>query len=83
MDPRYAKLDALLASREDGTDTFGNTGNLRIPVGTGFANSLKPEYTGVQRSSSTGNLVDVSSSSNDNNTSLSFSKVRRISFFAR
>ncbi|KAG0175397.1 hypothetical protein DFQ30_008789 [Apophysomyces sp. BC1015] len=41
-DERYAHLNSLLASREDGMDTFGNTGNLRIPFGSGFANSLQP-----------------------------------------
>ncbi|ORY98797.1 hypothetical protein BCR43DRAFT_488186 [Syncephalastrum racemosum] len=28
---RYAKLNALLANKEDGLDTFGNTGDMRIP----------------------------------------------------
>ncbi|KAI8148468.1 hypothetical protein BJV82DRAFT_592221 [Fennellomyces sp. T-0311] len=31
-DGRHAKLNALLANREDGMDTFGNTGNLRFPT---------------------------------------------------
>ncbi|KAI8143591.1 hypothetical protein BJV82DRAFT_610996 [Fennellomyces sp. T-0311] len=31
-DPRHAKLNSLLANRDDGQDTFGNTGNLRIPT---------------------------------------------------
>ncbi|ORZ22180.1 hypothetical protein BCR42DRAFT_487768 [Absidia repens] len=42
-DPRYAKLNSLLENREDGMDTFGNTGNLRVPFGTGYASTLKPE----------------------------------------
>ncbi|KAF7729882.1 hypothetical protein EC973_003616 [Apophysomyces ossiformis] len=42
-DPRYARLNSLLANKEDGMDTFGNTGNLRIPVGTGFASSMQPQ----------------------------------------
>ncbi|KAI8062151.1 hypothetical protein BC940DRAFT_309257 [Gongronella butleri] len=42
-DPRYAKLNSLLANRDDGLDTFGNTGALRVPVGTGFANSIKED----------------------------------------
>ncbi|KAI8090895.1 uncharacterized protein B0P05DRAFT_292211 [Gilbertella persicaria] len=33
----YSKLNAMLQNRDDGMDTFGNTGNLRIPYGTGFA----------------------------------------------
>ncbi|KAI9247006.1 hypothetical protein EDC94DRAFT_637615 [Helicostylum pulchrum] len=38
-DLKYAKLNALLSSKDDGMDTFGNQGNLRIPYGTGFASS--------------------------------------------
>ncbi|KAI8579886.1 hypothetical protein K450DRAFT_239548 [Umbelopsis ramanniana AG] len=43
-DTKFSKLNALLATGGDGLDTFGNTGNLRVPVGTGFANSMKLEY---------------------------------------
>ncbi|KAI9474229.1 MAG: hypothetical protein EXX96DRAFT_581112 [Benjaminiella poitrasii] len=39
-DLKYAKLNALLANKDDGMDTFGNQGNLRIPYGTGFAGSI-------------------------------------------
>ncbi|KAG1350442.1 hypothetical protein G6F62_003271 [Rhizopus arrhizus] len=39
-DLKYARLNALLANKDDGMDTFGNQGNLRIPYGTGFANSF-------------------------------------------
>ncbi|ORX53184.1 ENTH-domain-containing protein [Hesseltinella vesiculosa] len=43
-DARYAKLNSLLANRaDDGLDTYGNTGTLRIPVGSGFANSMKSQ----------------------------------------
>ncbi|CAO3660217.1 unnamed protein product [Umbelopsis vinacea] len=45
-DQKFSKLNALLASHGNGLDTFGNTGNMRIPVGTGFANSLKMDCTG-------------------------------------
>ncbi|KAG2205797.1 hypothetical protein INT47_003980 [Mucor saturninus] len=38
-DLKFAKLNALLANKDDGMDTFGNQGNLRIPYGTGFASS--------------------------------------------
>lgn len=39
-DGQHAGLADLLArGREDGMDTFGNTGNLRIPVGSGFHNT--------------------------------------------
>ncbi|CAO3595160.1 unnamed protein product [Absidia cylindrospora] len=41
--PRYAKLNSLLENREDGMDTFGNIGNLRVPFGTGYASTIKPE----------------------------------------
>ncbi|SAL98194.1 hypothetical protein [Absidia glauca] len=43
-DPRYTKLNSLLSNRDDGMDTFGNRGNLRVPFGTGYASTLKPEY---------------------------------------
>ncbi|KAJ8662183.1 hypothetical protein O0I10_001876 [Lichtheimia ornata] len=58
VDPRYAKLNSLLASGE-GQDTFGNTGNLRVPVGTGFANSMKTQPNGTAKSSSTSDLVGL------------------------
>ncbi|KAI8337457.1 hypothetical protein BC941DRAFT_425313 [Chlamydoabsidia padenii] len=45
-DPRYDKLNSLLGARDDGIDTFGNTGSLRIPLGTGFANTIKPQENG-------------------------------------
>ncbi|KAL7330697.1 hypothetical protein PS15p_205604 [Mucor circinelloides] len=40
QDAKYSKLNALLANNDDGLDSYGNRGNLRIPYGTGFANSL-------------------------------------------
>ncbi|KAI7900574.1 uncharacterized protein BX663DRAFT_458225 [Cokeromyces recurvatus] len=40
-DLKYAKINALLTpNRDDGIDTFGNQGSLRIPYGSGFANSI-------------------------------------------
>ncbi|KAI7888783.1 uncharacterized protein EV154DRAFT_516835 [Mucor mucedo] len=42
-DTSFSKLNSLLANRDDGMDTFGNTGNLRIPYGTGFASTLVPQ----------------------------------------
>ncbi|KAI7898651.1 uncharacterized protein BX663DRAFT_524257, partial [Cokeromyces recurvatus] len=39
----YSKLNNMLQNRDDGMDTFGNTGNLRIPFGTGFASTLLPQ----------------------------------------
>ncbi|CAO3577886.1 unnamed protein product [Absidia cylindrospora] len=45
-DPRYEKLNSLLGSKGDGMDTFGNTGSLRVPFGTGFANTIKPQENG-------------------------------------
>ncbi|CAO3693337.1 hypothetical protein CU097_015200 [Rhizopus azygosporus] len=45
-DSKYAKLNSLLANKDDGMDTFGNQGNLRIPYGTGFANSIGLQNTG-------------------------------------
>ncbi|KAI8374207.1 uncharacterized protein BYT42DRAFT_615385 [Radiomyces spectabilis] len=66
-DPRYAKLNALLASKDDGMDTFGNTGNLRIPYGTGFANSLQPQATGQSSATTaTGNTGDLLGLGTDN-----------------
>ncbi|CEG83968.1 hypothetical protein RMATCC62417_17830 [Rhizopus microsporus] len=45
-DSKYAKLNSLLANKDDGMDTFGNQGNLRIPYGTGFASSIGLQNTG-------------------------------------
>ncbi|SAM05431.1 hypothetical protein [Absidia glauca] len=45
-DPRYQQLNSLLGSRDDGMDTFGNTGSLRVPFGTGFATCIKPQENG-------------------------------------
>ncbi|KAI8078015.1 uncharacterized protein B0P05DRAFT_587631 [Gilbertella persicaria] len=53
QDVKYAKLNALLANKDDGMDTFGNQGNLRIPHGTGFANSFKP-FNSVEQSPANG-----------------------------
>ncbi|WVO13472.1 hypothetical protein L204_101089 [Cryptococcus depauperatus] len=50
-DAQHGQLASLLArGREDGLDTFGNIGNLRIPVGTQFHNSnrLAMQQTGAQ-----------------------------------
>ncbi|KAG1145755.1 hypothetical protein G6F38_005424 [Rhizopus arrhizus] len=41
----HERLNTMLLNREDGMDTFGNTGNLRIPHGTGYANSFNPTTT--------------------------------------
>lgn len=49
-DGQHSGLAALLArGREDGMDTFGNTGNLRIPVGSGFhpTNQMLFQQTGL------------------------------------
>ncbi|WWD02611.1 hypothetical protein V865_000651 [Kwoniella europaea PYCC6329] len=50
-DGEHSGLAALLAKgREDGLDTFGNVGNLRIPVGSQFHNSnrMAVQQTGAQ-----------------------------------
>ncbi|KAJ2961509.1 hypothetical protein NQZ79_g3209 [Umbelopsis isabellina] len=72
-DPKYAKLNALLASGE-GQDTFGNTGNMRIPVGTGFANSIKwqPPNTNEQKNSA--DLLGLGSESNSSGFSQNTSR---------
>ncbi|CAO3644532.1 unnamed protein product [Cunninghamella echinulata] len=67
-DPRYAKLNSLLGNREDGMDTFGNTGNLRIPFGSGYASTIKPE------TNATGNNITNTSNGNTANSSPSFSQ---------
>ncbi|KAI7852264.1 hypothetical protein BDC45DRAFT_485525 [Circinella umbellata] len=72
VDPRHAKLNSLLANRDDGQDTFGNTGNLRIPTGTGFASTLLPQATG--KSNSTGDLLSLNNNNNNNPSSGSFSQ---------
>ncbi|KAI9492925.1 hypothetical protein BDB00DRAFT_826181 [Zychaea mexicana] len=78
-DGRYAKLNQLLANKDDGMDTFGNTGNLRFPMGSGYANSIKPEFTGAPNgntSSSTGDLLNIGNNGNQtqdtSNTQSSF-----------
>ncbi|ORE06275.1 hypothetical protein BCV72DRAFT_126157 [Rhizopus microsporus var. microsporus] len=35
----------MMSFYSNGIDTFGNTGNLRIPFGTGFANTLATQHT--------------------------------------
>ncbi|CAO3697841.1 unnamed protein product [Rhizopus stolonifer] len=40
----HERLNNMLLNRDDGMDTFGNTGNLRIPHGTGYANSTSKGY---------------------------------------
>jgi epsin len=47
-DGQHAKLAALLGNREDGIDTFGNVGSMRIPVGSPFhpSNRLGAQATG-------------------------------------
>ncbi|TYJ52999.1 hypothetical protein B9479_006376 [Cryptococcus floricola] len=49
-DAQHGGLASLLArGREDGLDTFGNQGNLRIPVGSGFhdSNRVAAQQTGA------------------------------------
>ncbi|CAM0141939.1 unnamed protein product [Umbelopsis sp. WA50703] len=72
-DQKYAKLNALLSSGE-GQDTFGNTGNMRIPVGTGFANSIKwqPPNTNEQKNSA--DLLGLGSESNSSGFSQNTSR---------
>ncbi|CAO3596444.1 unnamed protein product [Absidia cylindrospora] len=41
LPPPPPLLDSL--EHSDGMDTFGNTGTLRIPFGTGYANTIKPQ----------------------------------------
>jgi epsin len=38
-DEKHPQLAALFGVGRDGLDTFGNTGNLRVPVGSGFAST--------------------------------------------
>ncbi|WRT68425.1 uncharacterized protein IL334_005401 [Kwoniella shivajii] len=50
-DGEHSGLAALLArGREDGLDTFGNVGNMRIPVGSQFhgSNRVAVQQTGAQ-----------------------------------
>ncbi|KAG2221014.1 hypothetical protein INT45_009263 [Circinella minor] len=80
-DGRFAKLNALLANKDDGMDTFGNTGNLRFPMGTGYANTIQPDFTGAtninNNSGSSGDLLNIGNNGNGaqqntNNTQSSF-----------
>ncbi|KAI8088688.1 uncharacterized protein BX664DRAFT_385306 [Halteromyces radiatus] len=70
-DPRYAKLNSLLGNREDGMDTFGNTGNLRIPFGTGYASTLRPE---IKQTGNTNGNNNNNNNNNDTSSSSSFSQ---------
>ncbi|KAJ9123190.1 hypothetical protein QFC22_001383 [Naganishia vaughanmartiniae] len=49
-DGKYSNLAQLLANRDGGIDTFGNVGNMRIPVGSTFhpSNRLAIQQTGMQ-----------------------------------
>ncbi|KAF0507718.1 ENTH-domain-containing protein [Gigaspora margarita] len=61
-DEKHPELAALFGNIGEGggMDTFGNTGNLRVPTGSGFANSVLNEPSNSihspRRSNSTGNL---------------------------
>ncbi|CAG8690463.1 24814_t:CDS:10, partial [Gigaspora rosea] len=61
-DEKHPELAALFGNIGEGggMDTFGNTGNLRVPTGSGFANSMLNEPSNSihspRRSNSTGNL---------------------------
>ncbi|CAG8736569.1 8055_t:CDS:10 [Gigaspora margarita] len=61
-DEKHPELAALFGNIGEGggMDTFGNTGNLRVPAGSGFANSILNEPSNSihspRRSNSTGNL---------------------------
>ncbi|CAG8627045.1 1761_t:CDS:2, partial [Scutellospora calospora] len=59
-DEKYPQLAALIGSSGDGMDTFGNVGNLRVPIGSGFANTLADQSSNnvhsPRRSNSTGNI---------------------------
>ncbi|KAL0091807.1 hypothetical protein J3Q64DRAFT_1725395 [Phycomyces blakesleeanus] len=66
-DPRFAKLNSLLANKDDGMDTFGNTGNLRVPYGAGYASTIRPEPTG--QSNSTADLLNLGGDSGNKESS--------------
>lgn len=44
-DGKHAHLASLLANNEGGMDTFGNVGNLRVPVGSAFHPSNRAAFT--------------------------------------
>ncbi|KAF9175660.1 hypothetical protein BGX21_005617 [Mortierella sp. AD011] len=56
-DEKYASLASALANREDGMDTFGNTGQLRIPAHHSF---------GLGRSATSANPFQNKTGSNNN-----------------
>ncbi|RHZ71193.1 hypothetical protein Glove_261g75 [Diversispora epigaea] len=62
-DEKHSKLASLIGNRGDGMDTFGNIGNLRVPTGTGFANSDNLAQS-LRRSNSAGNLPGTANSAN-------------------
>ncbi|KAJ9097559.1 hypothetical protein QFC19_006733 [Naganishia cerealis] len=49
-DGKYSNLAQMLANRDGGIDTFGNVGNMRIPVGSNFhpSNRMAIQQTGMQ-----------------------------------
>ncbi|CAG8500233.1 10015_t:CDS:10 [Diversispora eburnea] len=66
-DEKHAKLASLIGNRGDGMDTFGNIGNLRVPTGTGFANSgnlANQSSQSLRRSNSAGNLSGITNNAN-------------------
>ncbi|KAF8972857.1 hypothetical protein BGZ46_010009 [Entomortierella lignicola] len=65
-DEKYASLVSALSNRDDGMDTFGNTGQLRFPAfGRGNSNAANPFQSQSNNNSSNNNnpLIDLGDSS--------------------
>ncbi|CAG8664159.1 7252_t:CDS:10, partial [Acaulospora morrowiae] len=58
QDEKHPELASLIGNRGNGMDTFGNVGDLRVPTGSGFANSGSLTVQPPRRSNSVGNLSD-------------------------
>ncbi|CAG8693019.1 5560_t:CDS:10, partial [Cetraspora pellucida] len=71
-DQKHPELAAMIGNRGDGMDTFGNVGNLRVPIGSGFANSLADQPSNnihsPRRSNSTGNISQANPFLNSGDT---------------
>ncbi|KAG0287455.1 hypothetical protein BGZ98_004636, partial [Dissophora globulifera] len=76
-DEKYASLAMALSNRDDGMDTFGNTGQLRVPAhhsfGLGNRGTTSPGGGAANPFQNTGNsnntLIDVGSSSSGGDSS--------------
>ncbi|KAF9381406.1 hypothetical protein CPB97_007790 [Podila verticillata] len=75
-DEKYAHLAMALSNRDDGMDTFGNTGQLRIPTHTSFGlnrtgttGGAANPFQNLSGNNNTNSLIDIGDSSGGLNRS--------------